>query len=109
MASVTIDQLSDATFDTEVIRADMPTVVQFWAPWSNACQRTAPSFEALAEEFEGGVRAARINVDENPQTASNYSVTNLPTFVLFHNGSTVARVTGSASQKILRQLFDDAD
>ena len=107
MASETIDQLSDANFDTEVIRAEKPTVVQFWAPWSSACLRTAPSFRVLADEFRDQIRCVRINVDDNPQTASNYSVTNLPTFVLFHKGTTLARVTGSANLKTLRQLFDD--
>jgi thioredoxin 1 len=100
-----IDELSDANFDTEVIRADAATIVEFWAPWSNACQRTAPGFEALAEDFND-VRCVRINVDENPQTASNYSVTNLPTFVAFHKGTTRARVTGSASKKALLELFE---
>lgn len=108
MATKTIDELSDANFDTEVLKASKPTVVEFWAPWSSACQRSAPGFEAIAEEFADEIRAARINVDDNPQTASNYSVTNLPSFLLFDGGQTVARVTGSATTKVLRQLLQQS-
>ena len=102
---MSIDELSDANFDTEVLKAATPTVVEFWAPWSSTCQRSRASLDALAAEFADTVRTVRINVDDNPQTASNYSVTNLPSFVLFDAGKTVARVTGSASRRTLRQLF----
>lgn len=106
MASATIDELSDANFDTEVLKADKPTLVEFWAPWSSACERAEAGLKAVASDFEDTVRTARINVDDNPQTASNFSVTNLPSFVLFAEGKTVARVTGSASKHTLRQLFE---
>ncbi|QDG54374.1 thioredoxin [Persicimonas caeni] len=108
MATATIDELSDANFDTEVLKADRPTLVEFWAPWSSACERAEAGLEAVAADFEETVRTVRINVDDNPQTASNFSVTNLPSYVLFADGQTVARVTGSASKRTLRQLFEQA-
>ncbi len=108
MAAQTIDELNDANFEHAVLRGAKPTIVQFWAPWSLSCQRACVGFETLAEEFDDAVAVFRLNVDDHPQTATNYSVTNLPSFVLFEDGATTARVSGSASPKALRRLFEKA-
>lgn len=106
MTIETIDPLSDANFDTEVLRATRPTIVQFWAPWSSTCRRVAAEFEEVAREFADTVRAASLNVDDNAQVPSNYGVTTLPTFVRFQDGRAVARICGSASRRKLRDLFE---
>lgn len=108
MASQKIDELSDATFEGAVLQSDKPMVVQFWAPWSATSRRSARALALLADEFADAVATARLNVDSHSQTASNYSVTNLPAFVLFDGGAVVARVSGSASRRRLRRLFEQA-
>jgi thioredoxin 1 len=108
MSTDSIRQLNDANFDTEVLRDDSACVVQFWAPWSSVSRRSAAGFETIAEEFDPRVRSLRVNVDDNPQTASNYSVINLPTFILFRGGRVVARLDGSASPGRLRALFEQS-
>jgi thioredoxin 1 len=102
MAEGTIPQISDAEFDQEVIKADMPVLVDFWAPWCGPCQMVAPMVEELAREFSGRVKIAKMNVDENPSTPPLYGIRAIPTLILFKAGEVVERIVGVVPKEELK-------
>jgi thioredoxin 1 len=81
-----IPQLTDETFEQEVLRSEQPVVVDFWAPWCGPCRMIAPIMSDLAEEHGERVKFTKLNVDENPQVASRYNILSIPTVVLFEGG-----------------------
>jgi thioredoxin 1 len=81
-----IAQLTDETFEQEVLRSEQPVVVDFWAPWCGPCRMIAPIMSDLAEEHGERVKFTKLNVDENPQVASRYNILSIPTVVLFEGG-----------------------
>lgn len=104
MTEEAIAELTDANFDARVLRSDRPAVVAFVAPWSSACRRASRGYEGLAEALDDlELELFEVDVDAHPETASNYSVTRLPTFLLFANGRVVGRILGAASRGALAQ------
>ncbi|MFW5966394.1 MAG: thioredoxin family protein [Persicimonas sp.] len=99
-----IVELTDANFDARVLRSARPVVVAFVAPWSSAWKRAEPGFEALSDALDDlEIAQYKVDVDDHPEAASNYSVTTLPTFLLFANGRVVGRILGAASRGTLAQ------
>jgi thioredoxin 1 len=94
-----VDDVTDATFEQEVLQADTPVVVDFWAPWCGPCRMIEPIFEELATEHAGKVRFTKLNVDDNVVTASRYSVLSIPTVILFEGGEPRDTVVGARSRK----------
>jgi thioredoxin 1 len=90
-----MDDVTDATFEQEVLRSDVPVVIDFWAPWCGPCRAVTPIFEQLAQEHEGRVRFAKLNIDENIVTASRYGVLSIPTAILFESGEAQETVIGA--------------
>ena len=97
-----VQTLTDATFD-RVVNADLPVLVDFWAPWCGPCRMIAPAVEALAQEFAGRLVVGKLNVDENPRTSARYGVMSIPTLIVFRNGQAVEHIVGAVPAPVLRQ------
>ncbi len=98
---MSISHVSDDTFDRDVLEAENPVLVDFWAEWCGPCKQIAPALEALASEMDGKVAVAKINIDENPTTPSKYGVRGIPTLILFKDGQVAATKVGALPQNKL--------
>ncbi len=87
-------EVTDATFQQEVLEASEPTLVDFWAAWCGPCRMIAPVVEAFAAEYEGKLRVAKMDVDSNPETPGRYGISGIPTLILFKDGSEATRLVG---------------
>ncbi len=100
------DAVTDSSFDSEVLKNEIPVLVDFWAPWCGPCRAIAPVLEELAKEYEQQVRVVKMNVDENPSTPSKYGIRAIPTLILFKNGDVAGQVTGAVSKSNLKEMID---
>jgi len=99
---------SDQSFDSDVLKSNTPVLVDFWAPWCGPCRMIAPVVEALAQDYNGRLSVAKLNVDENPATAQKYQVMGIPTLILFKNGEAVERFVGYMPKEDLARRVDAA-
>ncbi len=102
---ITID---DSNFDQVVLQAEIPVLVDFWAPWCRPCLMVAPILDELAEEYSDRVSIARMDVDHNPRTAAKYSIMSIPTLLLFKKGEPVSHIIGFRPKQELKQSLDAA-
>ncbi|RLD05480.1 MAG: thioredoxin [Chloroflexota bacterium] len=107
MASDKVKQLNDADFDA-AIKSDQPTLVDFWAPWCGPCKAIGPVVEELADEFEGKVFIAKMNVDDNPVVPGKFGIRAIPTLIVFKSGEVVDQVTGAVGKSQLVELINKA-
>ncbi|MFB3926675.1 MAG: thioredoxin [Syntrophales bacterium] len=94
----TLVHIDDGSFDREVLQSDKPTLVDFWAPWCGPCRAISPILDELAREYEGRVKIAKLNVDDNQKTAAAYGVQSIPTLILFKSGQVLDKMIGLASK-----------
>jgi thioredoxin 1 len=97
--------VTDGSFDSEVLKSDQPTLVDFWAPWCGPCRAIGPIVEDLAKSYEGRVKIAKINVDDNQKTASTYGVQSIPMLILFKGGRKLDSIVGLVSKDRLESLI----
>ncbi len=99
-------EVSEKSFDQEVLKANSPVLVDFWAPWCGPCRRVAPIVEELAEEYDGVMDFTKLNTDENPSIASRYSVFSIPTLIVFKDGQPVEQIIGFKPKSELKKHID---
>jgi thioredoxin 1 len=100
--------VDDKNFSEVVIEAEMPFLVDFWAPWCGPCHAIAPIVEELAEEYGGRVGFGKVNVDENPKAATDYGIRSIPTLLLFKDGKPMTQIVGLRSKAELKKHLDAA-
>jgi thioredoxin 1 len=103
-----VGKVSDTTFDTEVLKASGPVVVDFWAEWCGPCRMIAPALEEISNELGDKLTVAKINIDENPETPGRYGVRGIPTMLLFKGGQPVAQKVGAAPRSQIQQWIEGA-
>ena len=97
---------SDASFEKDVLKADSPVLVDFWAEWCGPCKAIAPHLEEIAGEMDGRMTVAKINIDENPMTPQKYGVKGLPTLILFKDGAVAGNKIGAVSKTQLQEWVE---
>ena len=98
-------EVSDANFEEVVVRSGMPVLVDFWAPWCGPCRMVGPVVEELSREYAGRVVVAKVNTDDNRETAGKFQILSIPTLILFKNGEAVERITGAAPKAHLDEVI----
>lgn len=100
--------VNDKNFSSEVLQSNLPVLVDFWATWCGPCRAISPIVEELANEFSGRVKVAKLNVDENPATPSQYGVRGIPTLILFKEGKVLEQIVGSVPKARLKAMIEKA-
>ncbi len=98
---------TDNNFEQEVLKSDTPVLVDFWAPWCAPCSIVTPIVEELAKEYEGKIKICKVNVDENPKAAQNFSVMSIPTVILFKAGKPGKTIIGAQSKDNYKKAIEE--
>ncbi len=99
-------QVTDSTFEQEVLKSDVPVLVDFWAPWCGPCRMVAPVVDEIAQQYEGQVKVVKVNTDENPSVASTYGIRSIPTLMVFKGGQRVDMVVGAVPKTTLANTLE---
>ena len=98
--------VSDDSFEQQVLQSDKPVLVDFWAQWCAPCRMLAPTVEAVAEKYAGNATVVKLNVDDNPSVSQRYGIKGIPTLILFKNGKEEERVVGATSKEAISRMID---
>ena len=101
-----ITHTSDSSFDRDVLKADLPVLLDFWAEWCGPCKMIAPILDSIADDYQDRLRIVKLNIDENPQTPPKYNIRGIPTLLLFRDGSVAAQQVGAVSKAQLTAFLD---
>jgi len=104
MAGKNVFEITDGNLQDEVLDAELPVVIDFWAPWCGPCRAIAPLIEQLAERYDGKVKVGKLNVDDNPEVAQKYRITGIPSLIAFKDGEVVDQLVG-ANPKRINEIF----
>ena len=99
-------EVTDKNFEQEVLRSELPTEVDFWAPWCGPCRMVSPIYDKLSEEYAGKFKFCKINVDENQNLAVKYQIMSIPMQMFFINGKKVDEILGAVPEKMIRTMVD---
>lgn len=94
--------ITDADFDSEVLQSDIPVVVDFWAEWCGPCKVISPTLDEIAQEMNGAIKIVKLNIDDNPETATKLGIMSIPTLMLYKDGELAARQVGAAPKQKLQ-------
>jgi thioredoxin 1 len=98
--------ITDTSFQSDVLKSELPVVVDFWAPWCGPCRMMAPIFEEMSREYKGKMIFAKMNTDENPSTMMRYGIQGIPTLLFFSKGSLAEQLVGARSRNDLKQHIE---
>jgi thioredoxin 1 len=101
-----IPQVTDGTFEQEVLQSDLPALVEFWATWCGPCRMVAPIIEELAKDYQGRLKVVKLDVDKNPATAAKYGIFSIPSVLLFKEGKVATQVIGAMPKKHYVEKLD---
>lgn len=99
--------ITDQEFDKEVIKSTIPVLVDFWAPWCGPCRMLAPVVDEISKEYEGKIKVVKVNTDENPESASNYQISAIPTLLFFKNGKVIKELVGVLPKEEIKKVLDE--
>ncbi len=108
MSKEKLVEVTDGNWDEEIIRSDKPVVVDFWAEWCMPCRIIEPMLKELASKYEGKIKFARLNVDENPEMTEKYGIMAIPTLIIFNKGEEVDRLVGAVPKEKLEKFIKDS-
>lgn len=106
MSGKDVIEVSDSSFQDEVLKSDMPVIVDFWAAWCGPCRMVGPIVEEIASEYAGKVKVAKLNVDDNKETATKYGIMSIPTILKFESGSVAKQIVGAMPKTALIKELD---
>ncbi len=101
-----VGDVTDVTFEAEVLKSSIPVLVDFWAPWCGPCRAVAPVVDEIANEYKGRLKVLKLNTDENPKTAQSYRISGIPSLMVFKNGQPVEQVVGAVPKSTLSSAVD---
>jgi thioredoxin 1 len=102
-----VQTFTDTSFEAEVLKEELPVLVDFWAEWCGPCRALAPTVEALAQSYSGRVKVGKLNVDDSPETAARYGIRSIPTLLVFKHGQVAAQQVGAQPKAHLERMLNE--